>query len=425
MSNTNLESLSQKLKSGSLVLFDYIAEILQHIEITEPIIHALIPEPGRKQRLFQAAEVLLTKYPDPATRPPLFGVLIGIKDLFNVDGLPTQAGSKLPPAAFAGKEAEVVTQLKNLGAIILGKTVSTEFAYFSPGPTCNPINPSHTPGGSSSGSAAAVAAGYCSFALGTQTIASIIRPASYCGVVGFKPSYGRATLQGIFPFNPLMDHPGIICQRLDDLNVLAPILLDTWIPVSVTRPPRIGIPHTNYLKRAKPAALADFDKRVKELRDQGLELIQTGIFEDIDALEKENHSVCSRGFHDSHVSLWEHYNSIYSTRSTVYFLQGSKVNDKVYSKCQITLAGRRERIVTTFANYGIDLLISPSTTESAPRGFNGTGSPLMSLPFTHHGLPSLTIPSGNDTNGLPFGLQIAAAPGMDEYLVLAASALRP
>jgi len=425
LNRLTLDDLRIQLREDLIPLERFYEQVFRFFRSVNGNIKAFLRENHRDQRIASRLMEIRKHWPDPETRPPLYGIHFGVKDLYGVNGLPTKAGSRLPSSAIQLTQSPIVTRFEEAGAVVFGKTVNTEFAYFQPALTRNPLNLHHTPGGSSSGSAAAVAAGICPFALGTQTIASIIRPASYCGVVGFKPSYGRATLQGIFPFNPLMDHPGIICQRLDDLNVLAPILLDTWIPVSVTRPPRIGIPHTNYLKRAKPAALADFDKRVKELRDQGLELIQTGIFEDIDALEKENHSVCSRGFHDSHVSLWEHYNSIYSTRSTVYFLQGSKVNDKVYSKCQITLAGRRERIVTTFATYGIDLLISPSTTESAPRGFNGTGSPLMSLPFTHHGLPSLTIPSGNDTNGLPFGLQIAAAPGMDEYLVLAASALRP
>ncbi len=141
-------------------------------------------------------------------RPPLFGIPIGIKDIFHVNGFSTHAGSRLPPKQLMGEEAKCVSDLKKAGALILGKTVTTEFAYFEPGPTMNPHNPNHTPGGSSSGSAAAVAAGLCPLALGSQTIGSIIRPASFCGVVGYKPSYDRISRDGVIPVSPSLDHIG-------------------------------------------------------------------------------------------------------------------------------------------------------------------------------------------------------------------------
>ena len=138
---------------------------------------------GRFARLQNDADALVLRYPDLIKRPLLFGAVAGVKDIFHVEGFTTQAGSRLPSEVLQGKEAESVSRLKDAGALIFGKTVTTEFAYFSPGPTRNPHNPEHTPGGSSSGSAAAVAAEFCHLALGTQTIGSIIRPASFCGVV--------------------------------------------------------------------------------------------------------------------------------------------------------------------------------------------------------------------------------------------------
>ena len=131
---------------------------------------------------------MCSKHPNLKDRPDLFGLLIGVKDIFHIDGFQTFAGSRLPANIITGQEAECVAELKKAGVLILGKTVTTEFAYFAPGPTKNPHNPVHTPGGSSSGSAAAVAAGMVPFTFGTQTIGSIIRPASFCGVVGFKPT---------------------------------------------------------------------------------------------------------------------------------------------------------------------------------------------------------------------------------------------
>ena len=194
-----LRELVPSLKSGSLPLERYITETLEALDARESLLQALVPEHDRHARLLRDAASLELRFPDPARRPPLYGMVVGIKDLFNVDGLPTRAGSLLPAEAFAGPEAETVSRLKAAGALVLGKTVTTEFAYFTPGPTRNPVNPNHTPGGSSSGSAAAVAAGYCRLALGTQTIASVTRPAAYCGVFGFKPSQGRMSAAGIFP----------------------------------------------------------------------------------------------------------------------------------------------------------------------------------------------------------------------------------
>ena len=158
---------------ASVDLLARIDELEERFNEREPVVRAFVPEEGRFARLRREAGALLERYSEPGTRPPLFGVLVGVKDIFRVDGFLTRAGSKLPPHLFQGREAESVTALKNAGALVLGKTVTTEFAYFAPGPTRNPHNPEHTPGGSSSGSAAAVSAGFCSLALGTQTIGSI------------------------------------------------------------------------------------------------------------------------------------------------------------------------------------------------------------------------------------------------------------
>src|SRR5262249_2824459 len=160
--------------------------------------------------------------------PSLYGVLIGVKDIFRATGFPTRAGSRLPPELLAGDEASCVTLLKSRGALILGKTVTAEFAYIDPGPTRNPYNLDHTPGGSSSGSAAAVAAGYCSLALGTQTIGSVIRPASYCGIVGFKPSYDRIPTDGVIHVSKALDHVGLLMQDVPGMALAASILCREW-----------------------------------------------------------------------------------------------------------------------------------------------------------------------------------------------------
>ena len=205
-----------------------IDQLEDHFNKREPEVLAFLPEAGRFDRLRREARQLLDRYPQPDQRPLLFGVFIGVKDIFRVDGFPTRAGSRLPPDLFAGEEAESVTRLRQAGALILGKTVSTEFAYFAPGPTRNPHHLQHTPGGSSSGSAAAVAAGLCPVALGTQTIGSIIRPAAFCGVVGYKPSYDRISRSGVIPLSPSLDHVGLFAADVEDVKRCAQLLIGEW-----------------------------------------------------------------------------------------------------------------------------------------------------------------------------------------------------
>ncbi|MDQ3007957.1 MAG: amidase, partial [Chloroflexota bacterium] len=187
-----------------------------------------IPEEDRFGRLHEDAETLVLSYPDLITRPSLFGALVGVKDIFHVEGFVTQAGSRLLSGLLQGTEAKSVTRLKEAGALIFGKTVTTEFAYFFPGPTRNPHNPEHTPGGSSSGSAAAVAAGFCHMALGTQTIGSIIRPAAFCGVVGFKPTYDRISREGVIPLSPSLDHIGFFTSDVETAKHAAAVLIGDW-----------------------------------------------------------------------------------------------------------------------------------------------------------------------------------------------------
>ena len=170
-----LLSLANSLRSGELSFDEYLGQLEVQFSLWESEVKAFLPEVGRFDRLRRQALGLMERYPHPINRPPLFGLPLGVKDIFHVDGFTTRAGSKIPPEELKGREAQSVTRLKEAGALIAGKSVTTEFAYFAPGPTHNPHNLDHTPGGSSSGSAAAVAAGLCPIALGTQTIGSIIR----------------------------------------------------------------------------------------------------------------------------------------------------------------------------------------------------------------------------------------------------------
>jgi Asp-tRNA(Asn)/Glu-tRNA(Gln) amidotransferase A subunit family amidase len=223
-----LPVLAEKLRSGERPLLDYLDELEAHFKEREPEVLAFVAEDGRFARLRREAQELLEKYPNPEARPPLFGVPIGVKDIFHADGFVTRAGSKVPPEVIQGHESESVSLLRRAGALVLGKTVTTEFAYFAPGPTRNPYNPEHTPGGSSSGSAAAVGAGLCPLAFGTQTLGSVNRPAAFCGVVGYKPSYDRISKAGVIPLAGSVDHVGLFAKTVAGVALGAGVLCRVW-----------------------------------------------------------------------------------------------------------------------------------------------------------------------------------------------------
>ena len=205
-----LSEILDKLQSETLSYEQFLKEVCARFKEKDDIIKSFLPEKNRCERVLGELQKLKRKFPDKKQRPPLFGIPVGIKDIFHVQGFKTQAGSTLPWEHITGKEGSLIKKLKDYGAIIFGKTVTTEFAYFKPGPTKNPHNILYTPGGSSSGSAAAVSAGIVPLAFGTQTIGSISRPASYCGVVGYKPSFNRISMDGVLPFSPSVDHIGFL-----------------------------------------------------------------------------------------------------------------------------------------------------------------------------------------------------------------------
>src|SRR6266545_6280981 len=239
--------LIESLRANELTLTEFLAQAETQFLAREPSVLAFLSEGNRFARLRRDADALLLRFPDLINRPLLFGALVGVKDIFHVAEFATQAGSRLPAKVLEGEEAESVTRLKDAGTLIFGKTITTVFAYFSPGPTRNPHNPEHTPGGSSSGSAAAVAAGLCALALGTQTLGSIIRPAAFCGVVGFKPSYGRMPTEGVIPLAPSFDHVGYFTVDVESAAVAAMGLCKGWFPGVLSGWPVLGIPEGPYL----------------------------------------------------------------------------------------------------------------------------------------------------------------------------------
>src|SRR5713226_1982898 len=278
----SLEITADALRSGKRDLLDYVEESCKRLEAVDAQLQAFLPEPGRRERLRRDALALQSHFPDPATRPPLYGVLLGVKDIFRAEGFQTRAGSALPPECFEGPEASSVAILKANGALILGKTVTTEFAYFEPGPTRNPHNLEHTPGGSSSGSAAAVAAGLCPVAFGSQTIGSVIRPAAFCGIVGFKPSSGRIATDGVIPISISLDHVGLFTQDIAGMRLAAPLLIRDWELINIPdRLPVLGVPDGAYLAQASAEGLAGLESQIARLKRAGYRVERIKVLDNI------------------------------------------------------------------------------------------------------------------------------------------------
>jgi Asp-tRNA(Asn)/Glu-tRNA(Gln) amidotransferase A subunit family amidase len=425
-SPVSLSGLAAELKSGEKKLLDHIHEVCERIDAVEPKISALVPEENRKARLLAEARALLSAYPDPGTRPPLFGALLGVKDLFSVAGFETKAGSRLPPGLFAMPEAPAVTALKQAGCLVLGKTACTEFAYYSPGPTANPWDTGRTPGGSSSGSAAAVAAGFCPLALGTQTMGSISRPAAFCGVSGYKPSYGRAPSAGVVAFSPSLDHVGLFASAAEDMALAAPLIVSNWNRGIFLKPsalPVLAIPEGPYLEQAEAAALSAFYDTVEALRRGGFRIIEAKVFRDIADINGCHQRIAACEFARVHALWFGAYESLYSETTADLIRKGQKIDDAQLELDKAGCLRLRAELEKLLAKTGADYWISPSAPGPAPAGLTATGSPIMNLPWTQAGVPTLSIPSGSSAEGMPLGLQVAANFGHDEELLALVSAI--
>ena len=414
----NQIQLTHAFRAGKLSITEYVSQIESFFEKREPSVLAFIPEENRFERLSKEAELLLKKYPQPENRPPLFGMSVGVKDIFHVDGFTTQAGSRLPSDELQGNQAESVTKLKNAGALILGKTVTTEFAYFFPGPTRNPHNPEHTPGGSSSGSAAAVGAGLCHLALGTQTIGSLIRPAAFCGTVTLKPTYDRISRNGVIPLSPSLDHIGFFTRDISTTIQVAPSIYKDWKNLtSLDGKPTLGIPQGPYLASASDYALACFNSICESLAEAGYELHHIPVMDDYQEVRARHDIIMSAEAAQVHKAWFEKYESLYSPKFTDLVKRGQSIpNSQLQSALEAGDKFRSE-ITQTMNDHNIDLWICPPTVGPAPKGLASTGDPVMCLPWTQIGFPAINIPTEKNEEGLPMGLQLVGKWNTDESLL--------
>lgn len=413
----NQVELARAFRRDEISVKEYLAQVEKHFSARERSVLAFLPEAGRFQRLEREADELIARFPDPVTRPPLFGVLVGVKDIFHADGFTTKAGSRLPVDELQGVQAESVTRLKKAGALILGKTVTTEFAYFTPGPTRNPHNVRHTPGGSSSGSAAAVGAELCPLTLGTQTIGSVIRPASFCGVIGMKPTYDRILRDGVIPLSPSLDHVGFFASDLEIALHAARTLYNDWDePTIPVKKPMLGIPDSPYMRHISDEGGAHFDHICKLLSAQ-YKITPVRIMSDYQAIRDWHDVIMSAEAARVHETWFAKYEDLYSPKFADFVRRGQRINDDQLKNALSIRDDFRSELQRAMLDHNIDAWICPSTVGVAPKGLDSTGDPVMNLPWTQASLPAINLPAGKNPQGLPLGLQVIGNWHKDESLL--------
>ncbi len=353
---------------------------------------------------------------------PLAGVPVGVKDIFDTADLPTAYGSEIYAGHRPAADAAAVARLRAAGALLPGKTVTTEFAYWRPGKTRNPRDLSHSPGGSSAGSAAAVAAGMVPFSIGSQTAASTIRPAAFCGIVGFKPTLGRISMAGVKGLAGSMDTAGVFARDVAGAGLVAGVLAGRpdWGRVGLlARPPVLRLAPAPEWGAVAPEMRARLEEVAEALSRAGATVERAELpagFADL--CEVQTRIMAAEAARDLASEALAHGDRLSDALQTL--IETGKALPPELQEADY--AARDAAIARQEALFGpADLLIAPSALDEAPAFEAGTGSPDMSRAWTLLGLPSITLPAGTGPGGLPLGVQFAARRGADLTLLQAAA----
>jgi len=414
-----IDGVGRALRSGHRTCTEVLEVCLDRIEEWEPRLKAwvIVDRDGALEQ----AQILDAELAAGRCRGALHGIPIGVKDIIDVAGLPTAAGFRPWTGRIAAVDAGIVASLRAAGAVILGKTVTTQFAWIDPPVTRNPWNLECTPGGSSSGSAVAVACGMCLGALGTQTGGSIIRPASYCGVAGLKPTF-NGTADGIVPLAPSLDHPGPIARSVRDLGLifseffriepaLAPPLsgcdeVEAQLASTLrsrTQPPRLGRLRGAFEERADRGTLEAFDRTLNALVEAGAEVTEVPELFDFDDLLQDHRLIMAAEAAAGHAGRWESHREDYRARISALIEEGNAVPAPRY------LAARRRqealRAMLPALVGELDGLVTPATVGPAP-GPSTTGDPAFNSPWSFTGSPVVSFPIGLSPEGMPLALQL-------------------
>ena len=429
--NLTAVEAAKQIKSRDLSPVELVESLLSQYDSLEPSLNAWVYLD--REALLADAQQKQEELEKGVNVGPLHGVPIGLKDIYYTAGIPTTACSKVYEGFVPEYDATTVTLLKNAGAIMMGKTVTTEFACMDPSPTKNPWNPAHTPGGSSSGSAVAVATRMCPAALGSQTVGSVLRPASYNGVVGFKPTFGRVSRYGVIPVSWSLDHVGWMARSVEDAALLMQVMAvaDPKEPITVGLPaddfmaglashsaPRIGLIRRFFYDNSDEETRKHTDGIVDQLSRAGATIEEIPLPDSIDTAMEDQRTIMAVEGAAFHQPMYERQSQDYQPKLREMLRQGLATDGQTYSRA---LERRQQFTAEMQALAGkADVLLTPSTPTPALPDITNTGNTMFQGPWTSCGLPVITIPSGLAASGLPFGVQLASAPFSEPKLLAAA-----
>ena len=351
-------------------------------------------------------------------RGPLHGVPLGIKDIFDVAGMPTTAGARAFAHTRPGRDSGAVARLRAAGAVILGKTHTTQFAFRDPGPTRNPWNLAHTPGGSSSGSAAAVAARMVPGAIGSQTVGSILRPAAFCGVVGLKGPHGLVPVDGVVPLAWSLDHAGPFARSVADTALLLSVLAGHVVEPAAVPAPRLAIGRQLF-ERAEPELRRHLDAVVERLTAAGARVSELTLPPALAEIHAAGQVVLEVEAATYHQAMFAKHAAEYGPGMAAMIPKGLARAASEYVMANRARLAFREAMIPLLEAH--DALLSPTAPGAAPAGLGWTGDASLCAPWSSAGVPSITLPTGVDAAGLPLALQLVQAPaGLARLLGVAA-----
>jgi Asp-tRNA(Asn)/Glu-tRNA(Gln) amidotransferase A subunit family amidase len=421
---------ARRILAGTLSPVDLLAACLKRIDAVDPVIKAWVHLD--REAAMRTAEQRASEARTRRLWGALHGVPVALKDIFDTAGLPTTAGAAPFAHRHPAADATSVARLRAAGAIVLGKVTTTAFAFLDPTATRNPWNPEHTPGGSSSGPAAAVAARMVPLALGSQTVGSVLRPAAYCGVVGFKPSHGLISAAGVVPLAWSLDHVGIFARAVEDCALALGLLAgaDAADPLSsgvaadnyrsaLARlvAPRLGVLR-RLVERATPEMGAHIESVVSGLRSAGALVSEVDLPPSYDQIHEAGDRVARAEAAAYHAPLFTKHAEEYPPKIRDAIKQGATISAVDYLVAQHRRRAFREEMAPIAARY--DALVAPTAPASAPRGLQSTGDPYFCAPWSFAGMPAIALPSGLDRAGLPLSIQLVGGAFAEARLLGAA-----
>jgi amidase len=401
LNELSVTEIARRIAAGATTAEQVASACLARIEAREPVVHAFATvDPALALR--QARE--LDRGP---ARGPLQGVPIGIKDVIDTADLPTEMGSPIYRGHRAACDAACVAVLRAAGAIILGKTVTCEFAGMAPGPTANPHNHAHTPGGSSSGSGAAVADFMVPAALGTQTGGSVLRPAAYCGVVGYKPTFGAFNRAGLKFAAESLDTIGLMARTIEDIALITSVLLGGKVGAApaLGAVPSIGLCRTPLWDTAQPETQHAVEDAAVRLAAAGAQVRDVALPEEFSGLKAAaRESINNYERSKSMAAEWASHRDRISAKLRRCIELGMEMRYDDYLAALRFGESCRARLPAVFE--GLDILLAPCVKGEAPAGLDSTGDPSFQAIWTILHVPTLSLPTHRGPNGLPVGIQL-------------------